>query len=45
MDSSGIALLAATARQVRHVEVRDPTPIVRRLIDITGIATILRVTP
>ena len=31
MDSSGIALLVSATRKARHVEVRHPTPIVRRL--------------
>jgi anti-sigma B factor antagonist len=45
MDSSGIALLAATARQTREVELRDPSAIVRRLIELTGLDQILRMTP
>lgn len=45
MDSSGIALLASTVRKVREVELRNPTPIVRRLVELTGLAGILRVTP
>ena len=43
MDSSGIALLASVARQVREVELRDPTPIVRRLIEMTGLDEVLRI--
>jgi anti-anti-sigma factor len=45
MDSSGIALLASVTRQVREVELRDPTPIVRRLIEMTGLDKVLRMTP
>ncbi len=45
MDSSGIALLAAAARQTREVELRDPSAIVRRLIELTGLDQILRMTP
>jgi anti-anti-sigma factor len=45
MDSSGLALLASFARKVPEVELRDPSPIVRRLIDLTGLAEILNVTP
>jgi len=41
MDSSGIALLASVTRQV----LRDPTPIVRRLIEMTGLDKVLRMTP
>lgn len=45
MDSSGIALLATAARKVQDVELRNPAPIVRRLIELTGLAEILRTTP
>lgn len=43
MDSSGIALLAMMAGKAREVQVRNPTPIVRRLIELTGLNQILRV--
>jgi len=45
MDSSGIALLASVTRHVREVELRDPSPIVRRLIEMTGLDKVLRMTP
>jgi anti-sigma B factor antagonist len=45
MDSSGIALLASAIRKVQEVELRNPTPIVRRLVELTGLAGILRITP
>jgi anti-anti-sigma factor len=45
IDSSGIALLAAVTRKAREVQVRNPTPILRRLIELTGLGTILQVTP
>jgi anti-anti-sigma factor len=45
MDSSGIALLASVSRPAREIELRDPTPIVRRLIQMTGLDKILRITP
>ena len=45
MDSSGLALLASFARKIPEIEVRDPTPIVRRLIDLSGLAEILNVSP
>jgi anti-sigma B factor antagonist len=41
IDSSGIALLVSTARQVRQVELHHPTPIVRRLIELTGLTELL----
>jgi anti-sigma B factor antagonist len=45
MDSSGLALLASVARKVPEIELRGPSPIVRRLIELTGLAEILNVTP
>jgi anti-sigma B factor antagonist len=45
MDSSGIALLVSVAGKVREIELRSPSPIVRRLVDLTGLAEILNVTP
>lgn len=45
MDSSGIALLVSAARQVRQVELRHPTPIVRRLIELTGLTELLLMVP
>lgn len=45
MDSSGIALLASAVRKVKEVELRNPTLIVRRLVELTGLAEILRITP
>jgi anti-sigma B factor antagonist len=43
MDSSGLALLALMARQAPQVQVRNPTPIVRRLIELTGLSQILQI--
>jgi anti-anti-sigma factor len=45
MDSSGLAMLAFVTRKVPEVELRNPSPVVRRLIDMTGLAEILDVTP
>lgn len=45
MDSSGLALLASVARKVPEIELRNPSPVVRRLIDLTGLAEILNVIP
>ncbi len=44
MDSSGIALLLSVARRVPEVQIRDPSPIVRRLVELTGLQQILRIT-
>jgi len=45
MDSSGIALFAYAAGQDREVELRDPTAIVRRLIEMTGLNEVLHIAP
>jgi len=45
MDSSGIALLVSATRKARKVEVRNPVPIVRRLIELTGLTEILLMVP
>ncbi|MCW2931091.1 MAG: anti-anti-sigma factor [Actinomycetia bacterium] len=45
MDSSGLALLASVARKVPEIALRDPSPNVRRLIELTGLDEILNVTP
>lgn len=45
MDSSGIALLVSAAKRARQVELRHPTPIVRRLIELTGLTELLLMVP
>lgn len=45
IDSSGLALLAAVAGRVPEVRLRDPTDIVRRLVELTGLTAVLRITP
>jgi anti-sigma B factor antagonist len=42
MDSAGIAVLLGGARRVPSVRLRDPTPAVRRVVEVTGLATVLR---
>jgi anti-sigma B factor antagonist len=44
MDSSGLALLIAIAAQVERIEVRNPSAIVRRVIEISGLAEVLPMT-
>jgi anti-sigma B factor antagonist len=44
MDSSGIALLVQVTRMAQQVQVRNPTPIVRQLIELTGLSEILLIT-
>ncbi len=41
MDSAGIALLHGGARRVPNVRLRDPTPAVRRVVEVTGLTTVL----
>ena len=45
MDSSGIAMFVSVARKVREVELRNPSAIVRRLFELTGLANTFRVVP
>ncbi len=45
MDSSGIALLISMTRKAKVVEVRNPTAIVRRIIELTGLTDILIMVP
>ena len=44
MDSAGIALLIGAARKVDAVHLRNPSPIVRRVVEITGLTDVLRIT-
>lgn len=41
MDSAGISVLVRARSEVPEVRLRKPTPIVRRLIEITGLTEIL----
>jgi anti-anti-sigma factor len=45
MDSSGLALLVQVARRVGSVEIRHPTPIVRRVIEVAGLQRVLGLAP
>ena len=48
MDSSGLALLltiAGQTEQVERIEIRNPSRIVRRVIEISGLADALPMTP
>ena len=44
LDSSGVALMVRVSQMAQEVQVRNPTPIVRRLIQLTGLSEILRIT-
>jgi anti-sigma B factor antagonist len=41
LDSSGIALLLWAAAEARSVQLRQPSDIVRRIIEVTGLSEIL----
>ena len=43
MDSSGIALLLEVAAVTETVEVREPSVIVRRIIEATGLSDVLQI--
>ena len=45
MDSSGIALMLTVAVQVAAFELHNPTPMVRRVVELSGLTTTLRITP
>jgi anti-anti-sigma factor len=45
MDSSGIALLLQASAKSKAVRVRNPSPLVLRMIDATGLTEILVVDP
>ena len=43
MDSAGIAVLLGAATKLKEVHVRDPSPAVRRVIEITGLSDVLSI--
>jgi anti-sigma B factor antagonist len=43
MDSSGIAMLLRAAARAGTIEVRNPSEVVRRIIECTGLADVLHV--
>lgn len=45
MDSAGIAVLVTTAAQVPVVEVRNPSAILQRVLEASGLSTVFRITP
>ena len=45
LDSSGIAMLLGAAARTSSVQLRNPSPIVRRIIEVTGLAGVLHVEP
>jgi anti-sigma B factor antagonist len=45
MDSAGISVLVSLAAELDTLQIRNPSPIVRRVIEITGLTDILQVEP
>jgi anti-sigma B factor antagonist len=45
MDSSGIALLLRTAQKAARIEVRNPSRIVQRVIQATGLGDVFHLDP
>ncbi len=43
IDSAGIAVLIGVAGKVNSVRLRHPSPIVRRVIEITGLSEVLHI--
>ena len=41
MDSAGIAVLIGTATQLNSVSLRNPSPIIRRVLETTGLSSVL----
>ena len=45
LDSSGLALFMFLANEVGDVELREASPIVGRIIDVTGLSSVFKMTP
>jgi anti-anti-sigma factor len=45
MDSAGIAVLLGAAAKVEQVGVRNPSPAVRRVVELTGLTDVLSIEP
>jgi anti-sigma B factor antagonist len=43
MDSAGISVLLGAAEKANAVHLRDPSPVVRRVIQLTGLAGVLSI--
>ncbi len=41
IDSSGLTVLLAAAQKLPQVQLRNPSPIVRRIIEVTGLGEVL----
>ena len=45
MDSAGIAVLVGVAAKVNAVQLREPSQVVRRVIELTGLTGVLPIEP
>jgi anti-anti-sigma factor len=45
MDSAGIAVLVGVAAKVNAVQLRQPSPAVRRVVELTGLSGVLPIEP
>jgi anti-sigma B factor antagonist len=45
MDSSGIAVLVYAASSIRIIELRNTSPTIRRIIEVTGLSNVLKLDP
>ena len=45
IDSSGLSLFLILADQVAEVEIRNPSAIIRKVIDVTGLSSIFVISP
>lgn len=45
MDSSGIAVLVYAANSIGAIELRNASPIIRRIIEVTGLSKLLKLDP
>lgn len=44
MDSSGLAMLLSCAERIATVELRHPPPLIRRILELTGVSEVFVVT-
>jgi anti-sigma B factor antagonist len=45
IDSAGIAVLVRAASMVNTVKLRNPSAMVRRIVEVTGLSNVLRIEP
>jgi anti-anti-sigma factor len=45
MDSAGIAVLLGAAEKASSVSLRNPSPIIRRVLEITGLSNVFSIEP